>query len=290
MRLIICWLLGFLLINSVIASGPSMDNCDWVGSGTLAMALSKSIQPVYLRCNQGTVQWRYPQGALRIVLQHRTPGTPFSACIRRSSTSSGARIHLAGKTRLHRVFSKEDPADLVRCVGSVDGKVALYVEADSIGSVLRKEMMDFSYYLKRRTRRSVKEFTDDCQPCSESELLRQYCSSDFVIQGSVASLFNNKQLQTTELTVRVSRVHRTNSVQTFTQLSDPDIPLSGSTGYVILHRPLRCGTKSGSGEYLFLGNWILGNPSLNCVPRMAEWKKVRRKAMKEGTNECILSL
>lgn len=119
-------------------------------------------------------------------------------------------------------------------------------------------------------------------------------SSFPVLQGSVTSLFNNKLLQTTELTVRVSRMHRTNSVQTFTDLSDhtnsSDTSAGQHPGHVILHRPLRCGTKSGSGEYLFLGNWMLGNPSLNCVPRIAEWKKVRRKALKLKTNECILSL
>lgn len=124
------------------------------------MALSRGVQPVYLRCNQGTVQWNYPQGALRIVLQHRSPGNPFTACIRRSKSSSGARLHLAGRKRLHLVFGQDDPLDLVRCVASQDGQMALYVEADPIADSLRKETTGFSYHLKKRTRRSVEEFVD----------------------------------------------------------------------------------------------------------------------------------
>ncbi|GBO08077.1 hypothetical protein AVEN_175349-1 [Araneus ventricosus] len=125
-----------------------------------------------------------------------------------------------------------------------------------------------------------------CRPCSEEQLLHHYCSSDFVFQGKVTDLFHNKLLQVTELTVHISKTHRTNELQKFPSISDSEV----EPKYVILQRPLKCGTKAGSGEYLFLGKWILGNPSLDCIPRITEWKKVRRKALMSRSNECLLNL
>ncbi|GBN73724.1 hypothetical protein AVEN_223743-1 [Araneus ventricosus] len=126
----------------------------------------------------------------------------------------------------------------------------------------------------------------ECRPCSEEQLLHHYCSSDFVFQGKVTDLFHNKLLQVTELTVHISKTHRTNELQKFPSISDSEV----EPKYVILQRPLKCGTKAGSGEYLFLGKWILGNPSLDCIPRITEWKKVRRKALMSRSNECLLNL
>ncbi|XP_055936470.1 meteorin-like protein [Argiope bruennichi] len=277
----------FLLFTSLCeGGGPNLDNCDWTGSGTLEMALSRGVQPVYLRCNQGTIRWHYPQGALRIVLQYRSAGSPFSACIRRSKGSSGARIYLAGKKKLHLIFGSEDPVDLVKCVSSQEGQVTLYMEADPIADLLRRATAEFSYHLKKISRLPNQNLADECQPCSEEQLLHYYCSSDFVFQGKVTDLFHNKLLQVTELTVRISKTHRTNELQKFPNISDSDF----EPKYVILQRPLKCGTKAGSGEYLFLGKWILGNPSLDCIPRITEWKKVRRKALMSGSNECLLNL
>ncbi|GFQ93517.1 meteorin-like protein [Trichonephila clavata] len=280
-----------LLFASFCEAGrPNLDNCDWTGSGTLEMALSRGVQPVYLRCNQGTIRWHYPQGALRIVLQSRSAGSPFSACIRRSKGSSGARIYLAGKKKLILIFNSEDPVDLVRCVTSEEGRVTLYVEADPISDLLRRTTAEFSYHLKKVSRRSNESLADECQPCSEEQLLHHYCSSDFVLQGKVTNLFHNQRLQVTELTVRISKIHRANELQKFPRISNDITETVTPSKYVILQRPLKCGTKAGSGEYLFLGKWILGNPSLDCVPRITEWKKVRRKALQEGSNQCLLNL
>lgn len=91
--------------------------------------------------------------------------------------------------------------------------------------------------------------------------------------------------------MRVTQLHRTNGLN---ELIVPhNFTANSSTvppQYVILHRPLNCGTKAGTGEYLFLGKWELQNPILYCIPRVAEWKKVRRKAMESGMNECLLQL
>lgn len=275
----------FILVT--VASTTSSDNCDWSGSGSLQMSLIRGVQPVYLRCNQGTIHWQYPMGALRIVLQHRTALGDFSACVRRTNSSSGARIYLASKKRLHPVFRLEDPPDIVRCV--TGNPVVLYVEADPLADVLNRETMEFSYHLKKTVKRAERSYVNDCEPCTEDQLLRHYCTSDFVIQGIVTNLYHNRELGISELTVRVTELHRTNGLNELIVPHD----FSTSSGsvppqYVILHRALNCGTKAGTGEYLFLGKWELRNPVLYCIPRVAEWKKVRRKAVESGMNECLL--
>ncbi|XP_003699826.2 meteorin [Megachile rotundata] len=66
-------LLFSLLLISIVSSAPTYehvalqtiaDQCDWIGSG----GGGRGVRPVYLRCSRGTVFWRYPRGALRVVL------------------------------------------------------------------------------------------------------------------------------------------------------------------------------------------------------------------------------
>ncbi|KAF8768143.1 Meteorin-like protein like [Argiope bruennichi] len=193
----------FLLFTSLCeGGGPNLDNCDWTGSGTLEMALSRGVQPVYLRCNQGTIRWHYPQGALRIVLQYRSAGSPFSACIRRSKGSSGARIYLAGKKKLHLIFGSEDPVDLVKCVSSQEGQVTLYMEADPIADLLRRATAEFSYHLKKISRLPNQNLADGYCPIPPllCRALGFKASHDgrvekAVFQGKVTDLFHNKLLQ-----------------------------------------------------------------------------------------------
>lgn len=120
------------------------------------MSLIRGVQPVYLRCNQGTIRWHYPFGALRIVLQHLQSSGDFSACIRRTNSSSGARIYLASKKRLHPVFRTGDPSDIVRCV--TGNPVALYVEADPPSDFVNHETMEFSYHLKKLVKRAQRSY------------------------------------------------------------------------------------------------------------------------------------
>lgn len=123
------------------------------------MSLVRGVQPVYLRCNQGTIRWQYPLGALRIVLQHRSAHHgEYSACIRRTNISSGARIYLASKKRLHPVFRPEDSPELVRCV--TGNPVALYVEADPLADILNRETMEFSYHLKRIVKKAERSYVN----------------------------------------------------------------------------------------------------------------------------------
>ncbi|XP_013794848.1 meteorin-like protein [Limulus polyphemus] len=264
------------------SSAYTGDDCDWVGSG-LREDASREVQPIYLRCAHGHVEWNYPRGALQVFLRHGTSGREFRGCLRTSKHFNGAQIYVEGHRKLHLMYSKTDGKhpELLRCFTSYHGQVALYVEAEPVNNTLQKEVASFSYDLQPVSPEALFDDLDECRPCTEEEMLRFYCTSIFVIRGTISSLRNENALLRTELSVKVTKVFRDS--EGFVVLNS-----RGVTTETVLYRPLKCGTKAGSGEFVFMGRIMLGNPVLHCAPRLAEWHKVRRKAMLEGTNQCQL--
>ncbi|XP_076312186.1 meteorin-like protein isoform X1 [Tachypleus tridentatus] len=273
-----------ILVDVCDSAGISSDICDWYGSGLLQE--EREVQSVYLRCGQGRIQWQYPRGALRLVLRHGFSGRDFFGCLRTDARFSGANIYVEGRRKLHILFTKTDGKhpDLFRCFTSNLGKVALYVEAEQTGNGLHKEVASFSYDLQPASSRSLRSEFQECRPCTEDELLQKFCTSDFVIQGTVDTLRHQNALQRSELEVRITRAYRKNDtsllVPKSTQL-EPD--------HIVLYRPLKCGTQAATGSFLFLGRWILGIPVIQCAPRITEWQKVRRKAILHGKHQCQLN-
>lgn len=264
----------FILSKPSQVCGHSSDICDWVGSG-LHQGEPRGVKPLYLRCTQGHIKWHYPRGALRTLL--RPPLSNFQGCIRVSANSTGARLYLEGERKLFPLFRPGDgkSAELHRCFTSRRGQVALYVEADPPTDLLRKDTIEFTYDLVAQ-----EDLTDDmeeCRPCNEEEILRSYCTSHFVVQGTVSSLSHNTTVERSEVTVLAAKV-----------IKDTPPKSWNSTKYITLFRPLKCGTKVGRGEFLFMGRFRLDLPIIHCVPRLVQWKEIKRKALEQGTNLCQL--
>ncbi|XP_076366036.1 meteorin-like protein [Tachypleus tridentatus] len=257
------------------------DECDWIGSG-LSQG-ERCIQAIYLRCAQGSIEWKYPRGALRVVLRHGTSGREFRGCLRVNNKFNDAQIYVEGHRKLHLLFSKRDGKhpELLRCFNSHHGQVALYVEAETVSSTLQKEETRFTYELQAVSTAALLDDLDVCRPCSEEEMLRFFCVSDFVLQGTVSSLNHNRRLQRSELTVQVKRIYRDSHESVLNSVPD-------DRKETVLHRSLKCDTKVGPGEYVFFGKWTLESPVIQCAPRLADWRKIRRKAIMEGTNQCHL--
>ncbi|XP_076309643.1 meteorin-like protein isoform X1 [Tachypleus tridentatus] len=264
------------------------DECDWVGSG-LREDASREVQPIYLRCAHGSVEWNYPRGALQVFLRHGTSGREFRGCLRAREHFNGAQIYVEGHRKLHLLYSKTDGKhpELLRCFTSYHGQVALYVEAEPVNDTLQKLVASFSYNLQPVSTEALFDDLYECRPCTEEEMLRFYCTSVFVIQGTVSGLRNENALLRTELLIKVTKVFR-NSEGSVVLNTREVTAETGKKNYTILYRPLKCGTKAGSGEFIFMGRMMLGNPVLHCAPRLAEWHKVRKKAILEGTNQCQL--
>lgn len=282
-----------------------------------------------------------------------TSAREFRGCIRVEPGFEGARIYLEGDRKLHLLHAgRADPRplELVRCFVSVRGRAALYVEAEPDkrafrtsrkhsrknsaksggggGGRFRKRVAAFSYDLQAIGQETYDDEFKECRPCTEEEMLQNYCTSDFVVKGTVTTLYHNTDFDRSELTIKASKVLRdhvtrpifigshvdqseTSGVPVHTaspRLTSPAGQLldaayaqfeahfqdkNGSQSltsvhYGVLQRPLKCGTKVGQGEFLFMGRLTLGNPRITCAPRIGDWKKIRRKAVLAGTNQCNL--
>ncbi|XP_035214783.1 meteorin-like protein, partial [Stegodyphus dumicola] len=126
----------------------------------------------------------------------------------------------------------------------------------------------------------------ECRPCSQRELIYLFCTSDFAVRGTISSLYENEITQRTELVVKARQILRDSEQKVFQTLSKSGKNLTTYSG--VLYRPLQCGTRAGTGEFLFLGRRKLGDPILTCAPRWTEWKKIRQKAFSSGNLDCML--
>lgn len=302
------WVLCACLLLALGQSVACNDSgCDWDGSGLRSSDAaraghasqrwlkSRSVVPVYLRCDQGRVTWRYPRGALRVLLRLGGTGSggakDFRACVKVAANSTGAAVHLEGYRRLIPIFKgqpassrlPEEDDEVRRCFTSYQGQVALFLEATpEANHLLSRDTFRLWYHLTPvMSQRDLDDDMAECRPCTDRELLHHYCSSDFVAEGVVTSLRHVHRRDVTEITVSSARVHRDSS-------EDPAFLPSDNKMAAVLQRPLKCGTRAGRGHFMFIGARVLGKPTLRCAPRLQYWRKLRDRALKDGTSMCTL--
>ena len=102
---------------------------------------------VSLGCAAGRVQWRYPQGALRVSLDPSN-AYDFRACLRVENGSRGARVFIEAHRRLQLLWAEDDggAADKWRCFASRGGSASLYLEAPAeTADPLRRSAVTFEY-------------------------------------------------------------------------------------------------------------------------------------------------
>ncbi|KOB74776.1 putative meteorin, partial [Operophtera brumata] len=172
----------------------------------LSSNAERGVTPVYLRCREGSVSWLYPRGALRIIFRPPLPADErdFKVCIRRFP----ARLFVEGMKRLVPLYAPNDgdPREL-RCFRSRRGRAALYVEAEPEEGTKRR-VATFKYEAKPLQRRHYDPATADCRPCTESELELAFCTSDLVSRGEFVGIENREDLDTTQLTLRLTKLIR----------------------------------------------------------------------------------
>ncbi|XP_049869180.1 meteorin-like protein [Pectinophora gossypiella] len=201
------------------------DDCDWTGSG-LTLSSERGVTPVYLRCQEGTVWWLYPRGALRLSFQPPLTERDFKVCIRvirrpdppdlfhtldRNDTqpeSFPARIFVENKHRLVPLYAHDDgdPREL-RCFRSRRGGAALYVEADPEEGVNRRVAM-FKYEVRPLEKKHYDPATADCRPCSDEQLELAFCTSDLVSRGLFVGSEQREDLDSTQLTLKLTKLIR----------------------------------------------------------------------------------
>ncbi|KAH7943864.1 hypothetical protein HPB52_012007 [Rhipicephalus sanguineus] len=148
---VLCAVFFLLAVGQCVVCNDS--GCDWDGSGLRSSDASsarsssqrwlksRSVVPVYLRCDQGRVTWKYPRGALRVLLRLGGTGNggakDFRACVKIDANSTGAAVHLEGHRKLIPIHKGQsaprvadnDDGEVRRCFTSYKGQVALFLEA-----------------------------------------------------------------------------------------------------------------------------------------------------------------
>lgn len=175
---------------------------------------------MYLRCTRGTVSWRYPRGALRVVLsfpvsssENSIPGhgnLGFRACVK---ISGPVRVFLEGNGKLRQIYSPSDGKHELshRCFRSRKYVAALYMEAEDDYSFKRAKVK-LQYDLEPNSLKGgalhIPDEEEECRPCSMEELAKAYCQSDLVARGTISAVQKQFDLEAAELVVRVTKILR----------------------------------------------------------------------------------
>lgn len=259
-----------LLLATTVSTAPtSTDQCDWTGSG----GSGKGVRPVYLRCSRGTVSWRYPRGALRVVLSGGEGFNGFHACVK---VSGPARVYLEGKTSLRPVYSPNDGKheSYHRCFRSNGKLAALYVEADESSPDYKWKVVQLQYDLEREEKKEENE----CMPCSKEELAKTYCQSDLVARGTLSAV--EKKTDLDDLVLRVTKI-----LSDINEDNEVDANNSHVGKEVRIKVPSKCDARHGQGEFVIMARKRLGDLTLACAPRLETWAEAVRE-MK--TAPCVL--
>lgn len=109
------------------------------------------IQPVYLRCREGVIEWQYPHGALRVILRMGQSGKEFQVCLKVDSFFSGVTLYREQHHSLKHLYGVSEENEGKKdqmCFRSSGGHVVLYMEARGTHSVLKKEVFRLIYDLE----------------------------------------------------------------------------------------------------------------------------------------------
>ncbi|XP_053608138.1 meteorin-like protein [Plodia interpunctella] len=310
-------------------TGVMADQCDWNGSG-LTSNTERGVTPVYLRCREGSVSWLYPRGALRLLFRPPMPADAqdFKVCVRVirrpdppdlfhsiklndtvSPERFPARLFLEGPRSLVPLYAPDDgdPREL-RCFRSRKGHAALYVEAEPDDGP-RRRVATFRYEARPLISQHYDPATADCRPCSDEELELAFCTSDLVSRGLIISSEPREDLDSTQLTLRLTKLIRATGHDADPASTDADNDADtphlddGYFRYEVdnsrrrrrrrsLHAHVHvwsaCGAGAGAGEFLLTARRRLGRYSLVCAPRLHRWQALVDRRNKDGMAHCLL--
>ncbi|KAL3876681.1 hypothetical protein ACJMK2_034485 [Sinanodonta woodiana] len=249
------------------------------------------VRTVQARCQEGTITWLQPYGALRLELKPLHPGN-FQMCF--VIDSGRTRLIVSKETLTYGKSSDQEyPSGRFEFETLViaDGKsketcltssacIVLYIETERTFNISVFERILIHYDMELLSRQMMLDPLEECRPCSESEILRAYCSSDFVVVGTVEDVIHNEETEKTQIGVNVMQIIR----QRDTFFHRKDRGSKTLQGTIVA--PKKCGIRHGPGIFLFTGRLKLGYLKFGCAPYLTEWETIVKRAEDEGTLEC----
>ncbi|XP_012686525.1 meteorin [Clupea harengus] len=290
-------LVSFLSGLRASTASYSEDQCSWRGSGL--SQLQGSVEQVWLRCAEGSVEWLYPAGALRLTLSPRLPwgftgsgggaSGVLSVCVKPAEEFGGAQLYLERSGVLELVLGEEEnevnASPRVHCFSATPGeRPALFLQATPHQDISRR-VAAFRYELRGDwpPRMSVdsdpNSSEDACRPCNNSEILMAVCTSDFVVRGNIRAVEQDPTLGAAVIKVVATRVFRQKSAL----FTGGRLTRSGE-----FRTPLQCGVRPGAGSFLFTGHAHFGQAWLGCAPRYKDFQRAYNQARLAQEMPCEL--
>ena len=184
--------------------------------------LDNTIEPKHVHetiatCSEGVVTWKRPYGAIRVTF---TLASTFShaikTCFKARSYYTIVKMYLEENDRKYnlRTLYTLDKGETMRreiCICSDLGSVTLYIETLSDIDTMVYGQMQLDYDIKRSgcSKESQKHnYTEECRPCTDQELLESVCSSDFVVIGKMKRVLHQPDLGETEIWVSGDNIIR----------------------------------------------------------------------------------
>ncbi|KAF7709041.1 meteorin [Silurus meridionalis] len=283
------------VIMALTGASRAADECSWKGSGLSQP--EQSVEQVFLRCSEGSVEFLYPTGALRLTLLPRLPGhrvggaagTPSSVCIKPEPQWGGAQLYLERGGVLELLVSDPPGPARIHCFSLAPGEsTALFLQATPHSDISRR-IAAFRYELRGdwMPQISVNTVDDDldreegaCRPCNDTEMLMAVCTSDFVVRGNIRAVEVDPGQRVSVIRVSTTRVYR------------QKWPVFSSVGRRThsgeIRTLLRCGVRAGSGSFLFTGHAHFGEAWLTCAPRYKDFLRVYERAKQDLQIPCTL--
>ncbi|KAK6170983.1 hypothetical protein SNE40_019254 [Patella caerulea] len=244
-------------------------------------------------CQEGKVTWMNPTNAIRLDLQPSIPGE-FKACIlvisesvttlvsrelSEPTVSNYRRQTLENKMSLQPWFTAVGQGKEY-CVTSSENSVLLYLEIEATTMDSGLSRVTIYYDLEIITSLTQPSPMEDCRPCDDEELLKSFCSSEFVVVGSMMDVTDQSELGKTRITIDVEQVIRQKDGE-FNRASGK---LEGP-----IFAPVHCDIRKGPGVFLFTGRSRLGHSTLTCAPFYEDWLRILKSAKESGALECSVS-
>ncbi|XP_062840890.1 meteorin-like protein [Trichomycterus rosablanca] len=262
------------------------DLCSWSGSGLAGSSLSGSVQQVRLRCSAGSVTWFSPRHALRVVLQPNVwSASNTTVCIKALRGFRSATVYVERSERLDLLLQDDQSPEQVRCFRVEVHSVAIFLQANPL-SLEGPSIVALRYELLQQkssvTNIPLNTMHDACRPCSDLEILKAVCTSDFVVRGSIRNISHDSVRQISVIEVEDSQVYRQRS-GVFER--DPEL---SSLWHGIIYTHMQCGVKAGAGQFLFTGVELFGEAWLGCAPRFKVFERMYNSARRTQQILCNL--
>ncbi|XP_036408986.1 meteorin-like [Megalops cyprinoides] len=294
------WIL-LLSILDMAFSSYSEDQCSWRGSGLSQQP--GSVEQISLHCAEGSLDWLYPKGALRLTLSPRLPSAAvgpggskrsssghITACIKPAENFRGAQLYLERDGVLELLVSDRPDSTQsprVRCFSRQPGeRVALFLQATPHQDISRR-IAAFRYELRGDWNTRLSLDSDPissegaCRPCNDTEILMAVCTSDFVVRGNIQSVVEDRDLQASVIKVSATRVFR----QKYALFSGASrLSKAGE-----IRTLLQCGVRPGAGSFLFTGQVHFGEAWLGCAPRYKDFQRAYDLAKEARQIPCELA-